>query len=124
MLEFITTVLLLDCGIYFVYTIFIMNTAVINIKTEVSTKKQAQKIASGLGISLSSFINAYLKELIKTKRVEFSLGETPSPYLIKVLKQAEKNLKEGKGSPVFDNAEDAIAWLDDPKAKYQNGDRV
>ncbi len=88
-----------------------MNTAIINIKTEPSTKKQAQRVAADLGLSLSSLINAYLKQMIKTKRVEFSLNEKPSPYLIKILKKAEKNLKEGKGSPVFDNAEDAISYL-------------
>lgn len=88
-----------------------MNSAIINIKTEPSTKKQAQKIASDFGLSLSALINAYLKEVIKTRRVEFSLDEKPSPYLVKILKKAEKNLKEGKGSPVFDNAGDAITWL-------------
>lgn len=88
-----------------------MNTAIINIKTEPSTKKQAQRVASELGLSLSALINAYLKEVIKTRRVEFSLDEKPSPYLVKILKKAEKNLKERKGSPVFDNAEDAISWL-------------
>lgn len=88
-----------------------MNTAVINIKTEEKTKKQAQEVARDLGLSLSTLINAYLKEIIKTKRVEFSLDEKPSPYLIKILKNAERNLKAGKGSPVFDNAKDAISYL-------------
>ena len=88
-----------------------MSTVVINIKTEISTKKQAQEVAAKFGLSLSALINAYLKELIKTKRVEFSADEKPSPYLIKILKKAEKNLKEGKGSPMFDNAEDAISYL-------------
>lgn len=37
--------------------------------------------------------------------------EIPSARLIKAIKRAERNLKEGKHSPVFDNAEDAIAWL-------------
>lgn len=43
---------------------------------------------------------------------EVSENEKPSEYLIKTLKQARKNRKEGKGSPVFDNAEDAIAYLE------------
>ena len=83
--------LTLDTRVYRVYTTLSMNTAIINIKTEISTKKQAQQVASKLGLSLSALINAYLKEVIKTKRVEFSLDETPSPYLIKVLRQARKN---------------------------------
>lgn len=101
-----------------------MNTAVINIKTEVPTKRLAQKVASDLGLSLSALINAYLKELIKTKRVEFSVNETPSPYLINAIKQAEVNYKKGKVPPGFMNAKDPTAWLEDPKATYQNGDKV
>ena len=56
-----------------------MNTAVINIKTDVRVKTQAKKIASELGFSLSALINGYLNQLIKTKVVHFSaLDETPS----------------------------------------------
>ncbi len=88
-----------------------MNTAVINIKTEEETKRKAQLVAAEIGVSLSSLINAFLKHLVKTKKVEFNLGEEPSAYLIKIIKQAEKNYKAGKSSPTFDNADDAIEWL-------------
>lgn len=113
----------LEIGIYKLYTGCIhlreslggqsMNTAVINIKTDENLKKQAQKVAAGLGLSLSSLINAYLKEMVKTKRVEFSLNEKPRPYLIKVLKQAKANRKAGKGSPIFKTGEEAVKWLEE-----------
>lgn len=99
----------LFAGIYFVY----MNTAVINIKTEPETKKGAQQVAAQIGISLSALINAYLKHLVRTKKVEFTLDEEPSPYLIKVLKKAEENYKKGNTSPAFTNAKDAIKYLED-----------
>jgi len=102
-----------------------MNTAVIITKTEPEVKTKAQRVAKDLGLSLSSLINAWLRQLIKTKTVTFSAAdENPSDYLIQTINQSEKNLKAGKVSPRFDNAEDAIAWLEDPKARYQNGDRV
>lgn len=101
-----------------------MNTAVINIKTEEATKKQAQQIAKELGMSLSSLINAYLKQLIRTKRVAFDLSEEPSEYFINSMKKSEEDIKAGRVSQSFDNADDAIAWLDDPNARYQNGDKV
>lgn len=88
-----------------------MNTAVINIKTEVETKRKAQQLAQAIGVSLSALINAHLKQLVRTQKVAFDLNEEPSEYLIKTIRQAEKNLKKGKGSPVFDNADDAIKWL-------------
>ena len=100
-----------------------MKTAVINIKTDPQTKKQAQKIAGSMGFGLSIIINAYLKQMIKDQSVSFSVNpkEQPSGWLIKELEQAEKDEKEGYVSPTFDNVEDSIAWLKDPKAKYING---
>ncbi len=88
-----------------------MNTAVINIKTQPEVKAQAQEIASNLGISLSSLINSFLKHLVKTKTVTFSAREEPSAYLRAVIKKARTNRKQGKASPVFDNAEDSLKWL-------------
>lgn len=89
-----------------------MNTTAIYIRTEPKVKAKAQKVAKELGFSLSSLVNAWLRQLIKTKRVNFSAQEEePSEYLIKAIKDAEEALKKGKASPVFDNAKDAIAWL-------------
>lgn len=101
-----------------------MNTAVINIKTNPSTKTRAQEIAKELGFSLSALINGYLRHLVKTKTVHFTTKEEPSKWLIKVLKENKKDIKKGKVSPAFENVDDAIAWLDDPNARYQNGDRT
>ncbi len=51
---------------------------------------------------------------LKTKTVTFSVEteEIPSVRLIKSIKQAEKDLQEGKGSPVFKTGEEAVAWLE------------
>ena len=101
-----------------------MNNAVINIKTEISTKKQAQKIAAEFGFSLSSLINSYLKEIVRTRKLNLDLGEAPSPYLTKQMKLSEKNYREGRVSPTFKTGEEAIKWLDDPDARLENGDKA
>ncbi len=89
-----------------------MNTAAIYIKTEPKLKKQAQKVAKELGLSLGAVLNAYLKELIVTKTVTFSRrDEIPNKRTAATLRKAEENYKKGNTSPVFDNAKDAIAWL-------------
>lgn len=88
-----------------------MNTAVINIKTQPEVKAKAQEVARQIGVSLSSLLNAYLKQLVRTKKVEFDLGEEPSPYLVRILKKADKDIKAGRVSPAFDDVEDAIKWL-------------
>lgn len=98
-----------------------MKSEIINIKTDPQTKKRARKIASDMGFSLSTILNAYLKQLIKSKAIYFSVAkEEPSELLIDDLQAAEKDTRKGKVSPAFDNAKDAVKWLRDPKAKYQN----
>jgi len=42
---------------------------VLNIKTDVDVKKQAQEIARQIGLPLSTVVNAYLKEFIQKKRL-------------------------------------------------------
>jgi len=95
-----------------------MNTAVINIRVNKNLKTQAQRLAEELGFSLSSLINAYLKQITRTKTVGFSASEDPSRYLIESLKRSEEDIKAGRVSPSFDHAEDAIAWLNNPRKRY------
>lgn len=95
------------------------NTAVIQIRTNPALKKEAQAVADELGFSLSSLIKAFLKNVTITKSVTFTTEERPSPWLIKQIKQTEKNIKFGKNiSPNFDNPEDMLNWLDNPDRKY------
>lgn len=98
-----------------------MNTAVINVKIDPIVKKRAQKLSSDLGLSLSSLINAYLKQLIKTKTVTFSAAsEEPTKYFLESLRESEADIKAGRVSPAFDNAKDAIAWLNKSDKKYKS----
>jgi addiction module RelB/DinJ family antitoxin len=90
-----------------------MYTAVINVKTHPEIKNQAKKIAEELGFSLSSLVNAYLKQLIKTKTVVFSTSsEIPSDYMIKMLRQAKREIKERKVSQSFTDSNEALSYLD------------
>lgn len=91
-----------------------MSYEVISIKVDPLTKKAAKQTADKLGLSLSAVLKSFLKHFIKTKAVTFSTqeGEEPSEYLIKAMKQAEKDWKKGKGSPIFKTGEEAVAWLE------------
>jgi len=98
-----------------------MKTAVINIKVEDRLKKDAQRVAKELGFSLSSLINSQLRQVIKTRTITVEAKPLElTDYAKKMLKEAREDIKKGFVSPTFDNAEDAIAWLDDPKRKYVN----
>jgi antitoxin component of RelBE/YafQ-DinJ toxin-antitoxin module len=85
---------------------------VLNVKTDKEVKERAQLLAKHLGVPLSIVVNSYLKEFIRSG--EFTLSSEPKlkPAVAKRLEKAVEETKEGKDlSPVFDNAEDAIAWL-------------
>ena len=89
-----------------------MADAVLNVRTDAKLKREAAKVADSLGFSLSSVVNASLRKLVKTKRVDFAESYEPTPRLARSIRQAEKDRKAGKNmSPIFDNAKDAIAWL-------------
>lgn len=91
-----------------------MNTAGtgIYIRMNPDIKEKAQEVADKLGFSLSSLIKAYVKQLIKTKRVDFSLEEKPSQYLIDSIKRAERDIKKGNVSPAFKTGKEAVEWLE------------
>ena len=96
------------------------DTAVINIRTDARIKAQAQRVAKEAGLTLSGLINFLIRTVVKTKKLEVDLNETPSPYLIESLKESEEDIKAGRVSPAFDNVKDAIAWLEDKDRKYVN----
>ncbi len=93
-----------------------MNTAVINLRVEPRLKADAQAVASKLGFNLSSILKGYLVELVKIKKVNFAIAEDPSPWLVRQLRQAEKELHEGK-TIHFNDVENAIRWLNESGSK-------
>lgn len=88
-----------------------MNTTVINIRTEAELKEEAKKIAGELGMSLSTVINVFLKQFVRRKGMSVSLKETPNDFLKERIRETKEEISEGKISPAFDNAKDAIEWL-------------
>lgn len=95
-----------------------MNTSVINIKTSSDVKAKARQVADELGFNLSSLINAYLRQLIKTKTIFFSLtSEEPTEYFFSMLRESKEDVKEGRVSPTFTNTTSAIAWLNKQRSK-------
>lgn len=89
-----------------------MNDTIINIKTNADIKERAQAVAQELGLSLSAIINAYLRQIIRTKTVSFSASdEEPTEYLLEMLRQSKNDIKNKKISPAFSDSSDALKWL-------------
>jgi len=87
---------------------------ILNIKTDVEVKRAAQKLAKQIGVPLSTVVNAQLKRFIDERRFEIHAPLIPSAKLKSMIRAYERDVLAGNRkafSPAFDNAEDAIKWL-------------
>ena len=83
-----------------------------NIKVDKDLKIKAQKVAKDLGLPMSIVINNYLREFVDEKRVVFDELLVPNKRTARILRQADKDYKEGKNlSPTFSNMQEAIDYL-------------
>lgn len=53
-----------------------MTKTIINIRADKDVKVKAQKVAKRLGLPLSTVINGYLREFVRTETVHFSLRDS------------------------------------------------
>jgi addiction module RelB/DinJ family antitoxin len=90
-----------------------MNTTSLHIKIEADIKREAQKTANDLGLSLSAVMKALLKQFIRTKRLSVGtrdLPEIPNARTRRHLKQSEEDIKAGRGIS-FNNIAEARAYI-------------
>ena len=95
-----------------------MPTTVMSVKTDKQIKEKAQKLAKKMGFPLGTLINAFLRQFIRDKAVNFSMEPAipMSKALEKELSIIEEDIKEGRNiSPTFSNANDMIDYLDNAK---------
>ena len=95
-------------------------TTTIHIKTDVKTRDEAKKVAEEFGFSLTSLVNAILRQIARNKRLSLSLEENPTPYMIDSLKQAEEDEKAGRVIS-FASGQEALEYvrsLIDEKKKH------
>ena len=89
-----------------------MDTAVINFRTDTKVKAQFQKVAEELGLGISAILNALVRQVIRTKKVELEVRpEIPNAYMIKMLKESEEDFKNGDFDS-FDDPKAALKFLD------------
>jgi addiction module RelB/DinJ family antitoxin len=88
-----------------------MKTALITLKTDPKTKLEAKKVASNLGLSLSSLLNGLLLNVVNTGEVRFSQKpEIPNDDTARAIKESEDDYKAGRFH-CFANVNDFIAHL-------------
>lgn len=84
---------------------------VISVKIDKDVKASAQEIARSTGLTLSGLVNAYLRQVVATRRIEFYAPEPMTPKLERLISKAEVERKAGKVSRQFVNVDDFLAEL-------------
>jgi addiction module RelB/DinJ family antitoxin len=87
-----------------------MNT-VISVKIDKDVKTSAQEVANSAGLTLSTLVNAYLRQVAATRRIELYAPEQMTPKLEKLIEEVEAELKAGKASKEFNSVEEFLADL-------------
>lgn len=88
----------------------IMNT-VISVRTDKKIKNEAAEVAKSAGISLSTLINSYLRQIVATRRIELYAPETMTPKLEALIAEVEAELTNGKVSQKFSDTDTFLADL-------------
>jgi len=84
---------------------------VISVKVDKDIKESAQEVARSAGLTLSTLVNAYLRQVVATRRIELYAPEPVTPKLARLIAEVEAELQNGKTSAKFDNAEDFLSDL-------------
>lgn len=88
-----------------------MSKTVISVKVDDDVKASAQEVANSAGLTISTLVNAYLRQVAATRRIELYAPEQMTSKLEKLIAEVEAELKSGKASQEFDSVEDFIADL-------------
>ncbi len=89
-----------------------MHTAVIHLKTKKDLKRRAERLAEGLGLTLTGLINLNLSQLVQSSELTVALQPKPNQKTAERLLRLKREADADKNlSPTFTNTEDALAWL-------------
>jgi addiction module RelB/DinJ family antitoxin len=84
----------------------------INIKAETSLKREAQKLAEDLGLSLSTVVNYFLKQFVSERKITFTDHPMPNKATRMLLEKIDRDIKAGRNmAGPFNSADEMIASL-------------
>ena len=82
----------------------------VNLKIDDAVKKNAQKRAGELGLSLSAVVNATLSQFARTGELELSSAPRMTPFLESLIKEARTDYEAGQLEE-FDSVDGLMASL-------------
>lgn len=84
---------------------------VISVKIDKEVKEAAQAVAKSAGLSLSTLVNAYLRQVVATRRIELYAPEQITPKLQELIAEVEAEIAAGKVSKSYSNVDEFIKAL-------------
>ena len=90
-----------------------MHTAVINIKTEPKLKQELKSVAKELGLPVGTILNAYVREVVRERRVVFSAPPALNERTRRLLARIDKDIRAGKNADGPFTSQEAVAYLDE-----------
>ncbi|HVC36753.1 MAG TPA: type II toxin-antitoxin system RelB/DinJ family antitoxin [Candidatus Dormibacteraeota bacterium] len=73
-----------------------MSNALLSVRTDDETKKEITGFAASVGLSVSAFVTVILKQAVREGRVVLTPTLEPTPYLEKIMRRAEADLKANR----------------------------
>ena len=82
-----------------------------NIRMDEDTRRKLKEFSGQVGIPATSLVNASIKQMLRNQRVVLSTGLEPTPYLEKIIKEAEADYKVGKNVTTTHTDEETLVFL-------------
>ena len=83
--------------------------ATLNVRIDENLKKQAEMVFEEVGLTTSSAINIFFKQVVRTNSIPFELiADVPNRTTKKAIKEAEIIAKRGKGYSDMDSLKKAL----------------
>ena len=98
--------------IRYVYNVCIMNNVLLSIKTDEKTKRELKDFAAELGVSSTAFVNMVIRQALRDRRIVLSTELEPTPYLEKIMRQADADYAAGRNITHTSGKAEALAHLD------------
>ena len=74
-----------------------MNVTTLHIKTDTKTKIEAKRVAEEFGLTLTSLVNALLKQITRTRKLYLSIEkEEPTEYFKQLMREADEDVEKGR----------------------------
>jgi antitoxin component of RelBE/YafQ-DinJ toxin-antitoxin module len=88
-----------------------MSDTTLTIRTDNVTKQTITDFAASLGLSTSAFITAATLQAIREGQLTLTPTLEPTPYLEKIMREAEEDIKNDRNITHTNSKEEAISHL-------------